>query len=530
MKNTTCLRLLFCLCLGAGAGANAAATADAEDLTVHVHGGQVRGVGGDGFIAFKGIPYAAPPVRNLRWRPPEPAPVWAGVREAARFQSDCSQDPFPYDAAPSAASFGEDCLYVNVWKPAAPAAKIPVMVWIYGGGFVNGGTSPAIYDGSAFAKHGVLLISFNYRVGNFGFFAHPALSGEQPDVVKGNYGLMDQIAALKWVRANAAAFGGDAGNVTVFGESAGGMSIHYLMSSPLAVGLFDKAIIESGGGRPGPFGSRPLSGTADSAEAMGVRLAQRVGVDGVDAAALAKLRALPAQTFSKGLHMGTMGSYGPYVGGPIRDGRLIVGDPATLYQQGVGPRIPVIVGATDGDLGFASGTTVEELLTPFGEDAQRARALFDPAGNGTVRQIGAAIGGTQFMIEPARYVARLLAARGQPVYEYRFSYVAEALRSTTPGAPHASELPYVFDTVGAALGARATAADLHAGETVHAYWVAFARTGTPHVPGAPLWPAYDASRDEMLNFSTAGPIAGVDPWQPRLDLAARVSGRHLHVE
>ena len=178
------------------------------------------------------------------------------------------QVPFPSDAAPLGVKPAEDCLYVNVWLPAQPPqGKLPVFVWIYGGGFVNGGSSPAVYDGSAFAKQGVAFVSFNYRLGRFGFFAHPALSAEQAAGPLGNYAIMDQIAALKWVQRNIAVFGGDPKNVTICGESAGGISVHFLMSSPAATGLFNKAIIQSGGGRPGIFRDRPLSGGSESAEA-----------------------------------------------------------------------------------------------------------------------------------------------------------------------------------------------------------------------------------------------------------------------
>jgi para-nitrobenzyl esterase len=482
--------------------------------------GRVRGIAGEGFSAFEGIPYAAPPLGPLRWRPPQSVARWTGVRDAAQFGPDCSQTPFPNDAAPSTVSFSEDCLYINVWKPTGHLKSLAVMVWIYGGGFVNGGSSPAVYDGSAFAKDGVVLVSFNYRVGNFGYFAHPALSAEHPSEVKGNYGLMDQIAALQWVHANVAAFGGDPANVTVFGESAGGMSIHYLMSSPLAVGLFNKAIVESGGGRAGLFGVKPLTGAKDSAEAIGLKLAHGFGIEGSDSAALDKLRALPADSLAKGLHMGTLGSYGAYVGGPVHDGKLIIGDPATLYAEGAGMHIPLIVGATNADIGFAPGTTLEALFERFGVDASRARLAFDPDGTASVGQVGAAIGGSQFMIEPARHIARVLSARGQPVYEYRFSYVAEALRAMTRGALHASELPYVFDTGSAALGPKTTEADRNAAKVIHAYWVAFARSGKPRVAGQPAWPAYQTSSDEILDFTNAGPIAGVDPWQARLDLVA----------
>ena len=196
---------------------------------VKVEGGAVKGAVADGVLSFKGIPFAAPPVGDLRWRPPQPVVPWTGVKEATAYGHDCAQKPFPSDAAPLGTEPSEDCLVVNVWRPAEKSsAALPVMVWIYGGGFVNGGSSPAVYDGSQFAKQGVVLVSFNYRVGRFGFFAHPALSAEHPGEPLGNYALMDQIAALQWVQKHIAGFGGNPKDVTVFGESAGGMSVHAL--------------------------------------------------------------------------------------------------------------------------------------------------------------------------------------------------------------------------------------------------------------------------------------------------------------
>ena len=267
---------------------------------VTVASGMLEGSVESGVSSFKGIPYAAPPVGDLPWRPPQPVTPWAGVRSATAYGSDCAQLPFPGDAAPLGTPPAEDCLVLNVWRPAErPAEKLPVMVWIYGGGFVNGGSSPAVYDGSPFARRGVVFVSFNYRLGRFGFFGHPALAKESPSGPLGNYGYMDQIAALRWVQANIAAFGGDPGNVTAFGESAGGGSVLMLLTSPRAKGLFHRAIIESGGGRDGLFPTRFLTtagpGGHPSAESVGLEFAKADGITGDDAAALAALRALPAE-------------------------------------------------------------------------------------------------------------------------------------------------------------------------------------------------------------------------------------------
>lgn len=457
-------------------------------LEAHVDGGVVRGARAHDLIAFKGIPYAAPPVGALRWAPPQPVKRWEGVRPALHFGPDCMQLPTPGDMAPLRTEPSEDCLYLNVWRPRrAPAHGLPVMVWIYGGGFVDGGTSPAVYDGTRFARDGVVLVSFNYRLGNFGFFAFPALTREAHGGLLANYAFMDQIAALKWVRRNIAAFGGDPRNVTLFGESAGGMSVNALLATPLARGLFQRAIIESGGGRPLPdvTRDRPLSGSADSAEEMGLELARHFGIEGRGARALEELRALPATTLVDGLNMATMRSDPNYVGGPVVDGRSYLGPATQVYAAGAGARVPVVIGANSADLG-----------------------------------------GDRWMIEPARAVARLLAARGQRVYEYRFSYVATSFRTVyATGAPHATEIPFVFDTVRARYGARTSRADEAMARAMHAYWVAFAKTGRPDPKSLPAWPAYHPRSDQLMNFTEHGPVPQADPWRKRLDIAERAAQR-----
>ena len=227
---------------------------------VEVTGGKIKGTVTEQLVTYKGIPFAAPPVGDLRWRPPQPITPWAGVRETTDYGNDCMQLPFPSDAAPLGKIPAEDCLYANVWAPKDADGSTPVLIWIYGGGFVNGGASPAVYDGGEFAKNGVIFVSFNYRLGRFGFFAHPALTAEAKasgDML-GNYAYMDQIAALKWVNQNIAAFGGDVNNVTIMGESAGGGSVHAMMQAKQVRGLFNRAIIMSGGGRS-LFGNRKVS-------------------------------------------------------------------------------------------------------------------------------------------------------------------------------------------------------------------------------------------------------------------------------
>ena len=278
---------------------------------VRVDSGDVQGAVADGVESFKGIPFAAPPVGDLRWRPPQAAARWTGVRQAADFAADCMQGRFgpPPSAAgaPAPPAPSEDCLYLNIWRPAAPTVRnLPVMVWIYGGGFVGGSSSSPNTSGVGFAKQGVILVAMNYRVGRFGFFAHPALSRERPDETKGNYAYMDQIAALQWVKRNIAGFGGNPDNVTIFGFSAGGVSVHSLLASPQARGLFHKAIAESGGSRDSVLTARPMSKDGVdpnypvSAETIGSQFARSMGIEGTDQDALAKLRSLSAEQVLRG--------------------------------------------------------------------------------------------------------------------------------------------------------------------------------------------------------------------------------------
>ena len=497
----------------------ASLAADAVDI-VRIDSGRLQGAVADDVSAFKGIPFAAPPVAALRWRAPQPAARWSGVRDATTYGHDCMQKPFPSDAAPLGTEPSEDCLVLNVWRPAKrAAAKLPVMVWIYGGGFVNGGSSPAVYDGSAFARRGVIMVSFNYRIGRFGFFAHPALTAENADRgLLGNYALLDQVAALQWVRRNIAAFGGDQHNVTIVGESAGGSSVNDLMTMPMARGLFAKAIVESGGGRT-LFQMRQLHdqpvGGQPSAEAVGLAFAKSVGIAGQDAVALKGLRALPADQVVAGLNMGG-GNNGTY-SGPMIDGKILTDTVSALYSADkAAPGVPMIVGANDMD-GFSFAKAIDQVYAPLGADRREAaQAIYDPAKTDNVRAVGAKIAADRIMGEPARFVAKTLAAQGHTVYEFRFSYVAESMRQEWPGAPHASEIPFVFDTVKARYGAALTPRDETVAQLTNAYWVAFAKSGNPNGDGRPAWPAYAIASDAILDIGDNSQ-GGPDPLKARLD-------------
>ncbi|TWB59674.1 carboxylesterase/lipase family protein [Nitrospirillum viridazoti] len=504
-----------------------ALAAETAAPVVQVEQGRVSGVVSGDVAAFKGIPFAAPPVGALRWRPPQPAAAWAGVRSGAEYGADCMQKPLPGDAAPLGVAPAEDCLYLNVWAPAdtvKPGAKRPVMVWIYGGGFVNGGSSPAVYDGSNFARDGVVLVSFNYRVGRFGFFAHPALVAEAGQGPVGNYGYLDQLAALQWVKRNITAFGGDPDNVTIFGESAGGISVHTLLTSPMAKGLFNRGIVQSGAGRERILPTPPLhaDGDAPSAEKSGLAYAAQHGITDTGAAGLAALRALPAEAVVDGLNMATMNV--PTYSGPMVDGAVVrYSAPVTAYAAGAGADVPVMVGATGAD-GFFFGGSLDNVLAPFGADKDKALALFDPDGSRDVKLIGHRVAGAFMFIEPARETARLLSAHKSPVYLFRYSYVAESMRKEWWGTPHATEIPFVFDTVKARYGDALTAADAAAAKAAHAYWVAFAKTGKPEPQGLPAWTPFKAGQDErLMDFGAKGPVLEVDPMKDRLDLAQKAA-------
>ncbi|GHC21833.1 carboxylic ester hydrolase [Kushneria pakistanensis] len=515
-----------------------ASLADSPVTRVDIDTGALRGSSALNVTAFKGIPYAAPPVGDNRWRAPQPVPPWQGVRDAHAFGPDCMQLPFAGDAAPPGAAPAEDCLYLNVWAPSdaipepdverAPTRR-PVLVWIHGGGYVNGGASTPLYDGSAFARDDVILVSFNYRLGRFGFFAHPALRQEQQSqTVPGNYAVMDQLAALGWVQRNIGAFGGDPDNVTIMGESAGGASVLDLTGSPAARGLFQRAVVMSGGGRAlmGPMAEldqdRP---ERPSAETIGEHFAHRHGIQGQGAEALANLRQLPAEQIVDGLNMGTLMSSheGPptWTGGPIRDGELIPGPPERIYQAGLQQRVPMLIGTTDADLGFSAADSMDALLTPFGEDAERARALYDPEGSNDVKRAGMALGMDRMMTEPARFIADQVAASGEPVWRYRFSHVARQVRDTLPGAVHASELPYLFRTLETRYD-QLDDSDRAMAWQLHRYVVNFARHGNPNGGGAPAWPLHTPLSHLMMDFTRdEGPVARQDPWRARLDLVER---------
>ena len=522
-KIVTGLTLLISLSLSAQQ-----ITTDAA-LEVKTKAGILRGVTEGDVSSFKGIPFAAPPVGEFRWRPPHPVKPWEGFRDAGKYGPNCAQGG--WGAAPGTISEGssEDCLYLNLWTPAKfkPGAKLPVMVWIHGGGFTGGSGQNS---GDAFAKNGVILVSINYRLGRLGHFAFPALSKEHPEEPKGSYAFMDQIAALQWVKENIAAFGGNPDNVTIFGFSAGGVSVHSLLSIPAAKGLFHKAIGESSGGRDGVLTGRPINKeNADalypvSAETIGINFAKKHGIEGTDAAALAKLRALKVEEIVDGGQEND-GQSGPRIyPGPILDGKFVVETSESAYKAGRQAKVPLMIGNCSAEIGGAfvsTSTTKEELFAQFGDLESEAKAAFDPEGNKEFAEVQTKLNTDWVWGEPARFTAKSFVAIGEPAYMYQFGYVPAAMRERARyGAGHGSEVSYVFGSLNSRRGAtEPTAEEKILAQIMNTYWTNFAKTGNPNGDGLPVWPQYNPQSEDMLDVELDGKVIGKkDPRKARFDV------------
>ncbi len=452
----------------------AGAAQAADGPKVKVESGVLAGVQTDRARIFRNVPYAAPPVGALRWAPPRKPLAWSGERDATANGPSCPQKMNP-DGTPNEGSangpVSEDCLQLNVFAPLE-AQKAPVMVWLHGGGHKTG--AGWIYDGQNFARDGVVLVAINYRLGPLGYFAHPALGKDQA----GNYGLMDQVAALQWVRRNIAAFGGDPGNVTVFGESAGGASTLALLAAPGAKGLFHKAAVQSGGGWSAPR-------TLAQEQAEGAALAAKLG-----ASDLTLLRALPAQILAD---EGAGADYGPFV-----DGRVLKQTPAQAFAAGKAIDVPLIIGANSGEDSLL-GRRLPNAAAMAASIPEAVKAAYpDEAAKGDEALVRAAFG-DRYMVGPARWLAGQ-AAGGKPAWLYHFSYVGSRFRPMgVTSAAHAAEIQYVFEYWGRRTPLSMVAADDRAMATLmHGCWVALAKTGAPACDIA--WPAYDRAGDELVEF------------------------------
>lgn len=504
-----------------------------EAPVIRTRAGLVRGKSELGVESFKGIPYAAAPVGALRWQAPQRVQPWEGIRDASTFCADCAQAGWPRNSGKLRDNTSEDCLFLNLWKPTINKTqkKLPVMVWIYGGGFVGGGSSYAETSGQQFAKQDVILVSFNYRLGRLGHFAFPALSKENPTELKGSYAYMDQIAALKWVQQNIEAFGGDPNNVTIFGESAGGVSVHSLMTIPSAKGLFQKAIVQSGGGRDGVLTGRPISKENASihypvsAEAIGVNFARKQGIEGIDADALSKLRALSVEEIVDGGQEHYEGI--PIYSGPILDGKLVVVTAEQAYKRGSQHEVALMIGSNSAEVsgGFVNARSKEELLDLFGSYRQEAIAAYDPTGQTDFTEMLTMVNTDKVWAEPARFTARAFSEKGYPAYVYLYSYVAEAMKSRMRyGASHASEIPYVFNTLSVRNGASVSNKDQIVASMLNTYWANFAKTGNPNDKDLPNWPIHQKEKGGIMEFTDSGiGIGRQDPQKLRLDLMEKIS-------
>jgi para-nitrobenzyl esterase len=512
-----------------------AATAGSAD-EVTVANGKLEGTSNADHTVriFKGIPFAAPPVGELRWKAPQPAASWTGVRPADKYGPACLQtnvfgDIYFRDAQPS-----EDCLNLNIWIPAKPAgAKLPVFLWYYGGGFVAGANSEPRYDGENLAKKGVIVVEPNYRLGVFGFFAHPELTKESGHNASGNYGLLDQVAALHWVIENIAAFGGDPHNITIGGESAGSLSVSALMASPLSRGLFQKALGESGAfftsGPTDGLRPKPLS----EAEKLGVDFEKSQGAN-----SLAEMRAKPASDL---LQAAAKLSRGFGFGASI-DGYYLPTDLETIYAQGAQSHVPLLAGwnADEGKMFVlfnpqkpTAKSFAEQAHTRFGDHAEEFLKLYPATTDQEAVLSAQALAGDDFIASATwKWIDMQRKTGNSPVYAYHFEQLPAVkpgamvgpIPASEMGARHACEIEYVFQTLKSQEGVPWTEDDFKVSDAMSSYWTNFIKSGNPNANGLPDWPTYDSkTKFNLMHLSGKNIHAAADELRGRYEfLDARV--------
>ncbi len=471
---------------------------------VQIDAGQLEGSQSQSIFSFKGIPYAAAPVGQWRWRAPQPVVAWQDVRFAKKIGNACIQNPkLSLTPALNPGPISEDCLFLNVWTPSLQAnSKLPVMVWIHGGGLVFGSGGVAGYNGTPLAQRGTVLVSINYRMGPLGFFSHPALNNEQAGNTK-NFGLLDQIEALKWVQKSISAFGGNPNNVTIFGESAGAESVLALFASPQARGLFHRGIAQSPYGIPGH--------TLAKARTVGIAVASATGLNGAQASA-AQLRAIPASTF--GTLMGAELSLAP---GFIIGDRVLPNAILSTFQAKQQAALPLIIGSNSDEASVATefGVNPAKLIGNLGKSKVFVKALYPKVAND--KELGRQVIRDALFTAFARRISYLHSQKA-PTWRYYFNYTQEKLRGKQIGVPHGGEIIYVFNTANtcACLVAPFSPSDKQMSNKLADSWAAFARYGTPQTQQLPAWPKDSVSNDRLMEFTNV-PIVRKSFMQPRLN-------------
>jgi para-nitrobenzyl esterase len=467
--------------------------------------GLVQGIYENNMTVYKGIPFAAAPVGELRWKAPQPAKGWEGVMQADKFA------PAPFQGGNPPSGKSEDCLYLNIWTPAkSSTAKMPVLVWIYGGGFSFGSTSEKVYSGEKLAQKGVVLVSIAYRIGQLGFLAHPELSAESPDHVSGNYGLLDQVAALKWIKQNIAAFGGDPNKVTIFGESAGAISVSMLCASPLAKGLFQGAISQSGGSfgptRPTTYPGENMK-TLKEAESDGESYMKKAGVTSVTA-----LREIAADKLPLG--------FGMPGGWPITDGFVIPDDQYKLYEAGKYNDVPVLIGYnSDEGASFSHEKNPADFIagvqTRYGQFADKLLTAYPVAENSVPKTARDLARDAAFGWHTWSWACLQTRTGKSKVFLYYFDqhpdYPKESPRYGF-GSPHGQDVAYVFMHLDAS-NPQTTKSDLSISEAMGTYWTNFAKYGTPNGNGCVEWPAFDEKEASVMYLQQTpkvGPVPGLE--------------------
>lgn len=466
--------------LGAVTALPATGMALARPAPVKTQAGAVVGTAEKDVIAFRGIPYAAPPVGPLRWKAPAPVVRWNGNRDASAYGAACPQLTRK-EAWAQVGKQSEDCLFLNVWKPAKPG-KYPVMVFMHGGGFTFGAAGVPLYEGATLAAKGVVLVTLNYRLGRLGFFAHPALTREDPDGELGNFGVMDQIAALRWVQKNIASFGGDPGNVTIFGESAGAGTVQIMMGSPALRGLFHKAISQSGSGASV---LPPIRGGKMNAEMMGEAWTNELGLKNATAE---QLRAIPLAEIIKGR------------GFPFIDGKVVTQSPGEPFFANRQLPVPMMIGSNSNEatLGGMTEATARALL---GDRFAAMQAGYVARTGKSPEAATVDLAEDLAFVTPSLALADRHAAAGNRAYAYLFDQVTSDQREGSAGTEHGGEMEYLFGNPAAEH--RWDADDHKASQAVSDYWVRFAKTGDPNGPGAVRWPAVTAQPTDYLVISAA---------------------------